>query len=106
MVTVPHRGPCAQARTWSLVTPSGRCTVTLTSRDSTATSSPTNCQYSSAVSLQRLAAPLATYSTVNDAVASVTSKFSCTVTTVPRSSTAYVPTSPLDMPTIAYWDSS
>ena len=44
IVTVPLSGPCAQARTWSLVTPGGRCTVTLTLRDSTAVSAPTNCQ--------------------------------------------------------------
>ncbi len=44
IVTLPHSGPCAQARTWSLVTPCGRWTVTLTSRDSTATSWPMNCQ--------------------------------------------------------------
>jgi len=50
----------AQARTWSLVTPSGRWTVTLTSRDSTAVSAPMNCQYSWAVSVKRLAAPFAT----------------------------------------------
>ncbi len=86
MVTVPHSGPCAQALTWSLVTPRGRWTVTLTSPESISVSAPMNCQYSSAVSLQRFAAALATYSTVKEAVVSATSKFSCTVTT-PLSST-------------------
>ncbi len=80
--------------------------MTLTSRDSTAVSSPMNCQYSCAVSVNLLAAPLATYSTVKTAVASVTSKLSCTVTTPAPGSTAKVPTSPLAMPTTAYSESS
>ena len=83
IVTVPHSGPCAHARTWSLATSSGRWTTTLTSRDSTAVSAPMNCQYSSAVSLQRLAAPLATYFTVNAPVVSVSSKLSWTRTVAP-----------------------
>ena len=60
MVTLPQSGPCAQARTCSRVTPAGRWTVTRTWSAGTVAWSPTNCQYSSAMSSQRFAAPRAT----------------------------------------------
>ncbi len=58
------------------------------------------------MSLQRLAAPRATYSTVNAAVASVTSKLSWTVTTPPLSRRPYVPVSPVHAPTVGNCEGS
>jgi hypothetical protein len=74
--------------------------VTATSLDSTAVSAPMNCQYSCAVSVNFLAAPLSRYSTLNEAVASVTSKLSCTLTTPSISRTPKLWESPVAMPTM------
>ena len=59
IVTVPQSGPCAQARTWSLVTPGGRWTVTLRGA-STAVAVADELPVQLRRVLKRLAAPLAT----------------------------------------------
>jgi len=91
MLTSPHRGPWAQARTSSPLTPPGGVTVARTWSAGTSQRSPTSFQYSSAVSSHRFAAPRTRYSMPNRADVSDRLKHSSTRTLSPSSATKYVP---------------